>query len=62
MTKDIYGNIVQTGKNLDIYREWIERRIKEVQGVEFIDATEGGALILGTKIMSLKDTIEMNNL
>lgn len=60
-TKDIYGNSVPTGKNLDIYREWLERRMKEAPDIEFIDATEGGAFIVGTKLMTLKDTIEMSN-
>lgn len=55
--KDIYGNMVGTSKNLDIYRKWIERRIKDVKGIEFIDATEGGAKIEGMKISKLKDCI-----
>lgn len=54
--EDIHGNLVGTSKNLDIYRKWIERRIKEVEGIEieFIDATEGGAKIEGMKIVEVK--------
>ncbi len=54
---DIYGEQVATGKNLDIYRRWIEKRIsrEDTAGIEFIDATEGGAKIEGTRIMKLKD-------
>ena len=51
--KDIYGNLICTSKNLDIYRKWIERRIEGVKNIEFIDATEGGALIKGMKIKKL---------
>lgn len=51
--EDIYGNMIGTSKNLDIYRKWIERRIKDVKDIEFIDATEGGAKIKGMKIMKL---------
>lgn len=54
--KDIYGNFVSSSKNLNIYRQWIEKRIREKDAgkIEFIDATEGGALIEGTEIKKLK--------
>ncbi|ROR31530.1 uncharacterized protein DUF115 [Mobilisporobacter senegalensis] len=55
--EDIYGNMVGTSKNLDIYRKWIERRIKEVKNIEFIDATEGGAKIKGMKIKKLSECL-----
>ncbi len=57
--EDIYGNLVGTSRNLDIYRKWIERRIKEVEGIdiEFIDATEGGAKIKGMKCIELKEIL-----
>jgi len=56
--EDIYGNMVYTSHNLNIYRQWIEKRIAKVKGIEFIDATEGGAKIKGMKINSLSNTIE----
>lgn len=54
---DIYGNKVYTSNNLDIYRKWIEKRIKEVTDVEFIDATEGGAKIEGMMTRKLSEVI-----
>lgn len=53
--EDINGNIIQTSKNLYIYLRWIQNRIAEAEGIEFIDASEGGAKIEGTKIMKLRD-------
>ena len=55
--KDIHGNMVKTNKGMDIYREWIERRIARESGVTFIDATEGGAMIHGMKLCKLSDVI-----
>lgn len=53
--EDVYGNTIQTSKNLYIYLRWIQNRIAEEKNIEFIDATEGGARIKGTKVMKLKD-------
>lgn len=53
--RDVFGNMVGTSMNLDIYRKWIERRIKNIKEIEFIDATEGGAKIAGMKDMKLKE-------
>lgn len=55
--EDIYGNMIGTSKNLDIYRKWIERRIKDVKNIEIIDASEGGAKIKGMKIINLSKCI-----
>ncbi len=55
--EDIYGNTIQTSKNLYIYLRWIKNRISEENNMEFIDATEGGARIRGTKIMKLRDIV-----
>ena len=46
-TVDIYGNTIKTTKVLNIYRKWIEDRIKNIKDVEIIDATEGGVKIKG---------------
>lgn len=55
--EDINGKLVYTSRNLDMYRKWIEKRIDGVKGIEFIDATEGGAKIKGMKAMKLSDCI-----
>ena len=54
--QDINDSTIKTFKNLYIYLRWIQKRIKEENYVEFIDSTEGGAKIMGTKIMKLSDT------
>lgn len=59
---DIHGNTIQTSKNLYIYLRWIQNRVAEEKGITFIDATEGGARIKGTKIMNLRDAVVLNNL
>lgn len=59
--EDIHGDLVYTSRSLDMYRKWIEKRIDGVTGIEFIDATEGGAKIKGMKIMKLADCINSNN-
>ena len=46
-TIDIYGNKIKTTRVLNIYKKWIEDRIKDVKGIEIIDATEGGVRIKG---------------
>jgi len=40
------------------FLRWFEEYIKRIPNKEVIDATEGGARIKGTKIMTLKETIE----
>lgn len=55
--KDINGDLVYTSKSLDIYRRWIEKRIKNVAGIEMIDATEGGAYIQGMKVRKLSEVL-----
>lgn len=55
--KSVDGGIVYATNVFNIYRNWIENEIKKYPGIRFIDATEGGAKIEGTKIMTLKDAI-----
>lgn len=55
--EDINGNLVYTSVSLESFRIWIENRIRGVEGIEFIDATEGGAKIEGMQIMKLSDCI-----
>lgn len=53
------GEMIPTHNNLDMYRKWIENRIANVKDIEFINATEGGALVKGMKNMTLRECIEM---
>lgn len=57
LVEDIYGNRIPTSSQLYYYLNWFENYIKDHSNNTFIDATEGGAKIKGTKIMTLKDTI-----
>lgn len=59
--EDIYGNIIKTSKNLSIYLRWIQNRIFREKGINFMDATEGGAKIKGTKIIGLDEVIDSLN-
>lgn len=54
---DIYGKMVYTSRSLNMFRIWIENRISNEKGIEFIDATEGGARIKGMRIARLADVI-----
>lgn len=55
--EDIYGNKVLTEANMNIYRKWIENNIAAYHEIRVIDATEGGAKIAGTEILTLKESI-----
>lgn len=48
------GGEIYTSKTLDIYRRWIERRIENIENIEFINAS-GGAKIHGMQEKSLKE-------
>ncbi len=54
----INGEMIPTLKNLKAYLEWFEEQIKIYSDLEVIDATEGGALIHGSKILTLEETID----
>ena len=58
--EDINGKMVLTSKPFEIYRKWIEKRIERERNttIQFIDATEGGAKIRGTKIVTLKEVLK----
>lgn len=55
------GGRIQTAKNLKIYLEWIEKRIRnrteEERVIPVIDATEGGAKKKGMQIMTLQEAV-----
>ena len=59
--EDNHGNMIPTSRTLDMYREWIENRIKGIEDIEFIDATEGGARIKGMRVAKLADVIHDPN-
>lgn len=52
------GGMVNSSNLFVVYREWIERRIKQEKVCRFINATEGGAYIEGMQHMSLKDAMK----
>lgn len=55
----IDGKLVKTRFDWERFRLWYEDRIKYLSDeIQVIDATEGGALIHGTKIMTLHDVIQ----
>lgn len=60
--KSVDGGTVLSSKIFCDFRQWIEERIKTrnltERKCEIIDATEGGAYIEGTKIMSMDKVIE----
>ncbi|GAB4264452.1 motility associated factor glycosyltransferase family protein [Thermincola ferriacetica] len=57
--EDIYGNPVLTDTSLYSFLQWFEHAIDARKGERlFIDATEGGAKIRGTKIMTLREVID----
>ncbi len=57
--EDIYGNLVYTDQIFAQYRRWFEDEIRYYQdSINVIDATEGGAKIQGSTIMTLEETIE----
>ncbi len=56
--EDVYGNMVSTEENMNIYRKWFETAIKNNPQLTVIDATEGGAKIKGTRIMTFCDAID----
>lgn len=56
--EDINGDTVKTEYDWYKFLKWFERRIIQYPNVKFIDATEGGAKIQGTTIMTLSETID----
>jgi len=58
---DVSGGKVLTDSTMDMYRRVLEGYIRydaENSGRGYIDATEGGALIAGTDVLSLAEAIE----
>ena len=62
MVEGIDGGQVRTRSDWQGYRFWFENMIRQInerhQDINIIDATEGGALIHGSRVMTLSDAIE----
>lgn len=55
----VFGDKVKTRHDWYIFLKWLENSIQETKETGIvIDATEGGALIHGTQIMTLQDVID----
>jgi hypothetical protein len=58
MVEDIYGNMILSRRSTYIvFKNFIEQFIT-VSGSHVIDATEGGAKIIGTEVMTLQEAID----
>lgn len=57
MVEDINGNMVQTSRVFNWFRYWFEDVIAYNKELQIIDATEGGAKIQGSTIMTFEDAI-----
>jgi hypothetical protein len=55
---DIYGNKVKTRYDWYSFLRWFESVIMQIPDFDIIDATEGGAKIKGTRIMTLREVID----
>ena len=54
----VTSEYVYTSKTFDIYRQWIEKRIKGEEGIEFINVSKG-ARIHGMKEKSLRECFSL---
>lgn len=58
MTEDIYGQPILSSHEFTLYRDWIEEQIETHPDLLAVDATEGGAKIKGSEIMTLSEAID----
>ena len=58
MTEDIYGNLVLTDDIYNMFRKWFEIKIMDNKELVVVDATEGGAKIHGSEIITLREAID----
>lgn len=56
--ESIDGGKILTRDDFDRYRKWFEEYAQKWNAITMVDATEGGALIHGSKIMTLKKAIQ----
>lgn len=54
----VNGDVLLTSYEFQIYMDWFEEELLVNPNIKAIDATEGGARIKGTEVMSLKEAIE----
>lgn len=59
--EDIYGNTIQTRYDWYVYLKWLEDAVKRYNTIRVIDATEGGARIHGTELLTLHEVVEEIN-
>lgn len=57
LVESVDGSKIWTRYDWLIYLEWFEDAIKSIKDINVIDATEGGALIHGSKVMKLSEVI-----
>ncbi len=57
-TESINGGMIKTRSDWQIFRAFFEQEIEAHPEVEVIDATEGGALIHGSKVMTLEEAVD----
>ena len=55
--EDVYGEIIYTTRDYYYYLKWFEQRVELYSEMQVIDATEGGAKINGTLVMSLQEAL-----
>lgn len=55
--EDVYGEKTYTTRDYYYYLKWFEQVIRLYPTMQVIDATEGGARITGTRIMSLQEAL-----
>ncbi len=58
LIEGIDGGQVRSRYDWIIYRDWFESVIQQLPDVDVIDATEGGALIHGSHVMTLREMID----
>lgn len=57
--KDVYGSEILTNEGFNSMRKQMEHYINELQNIEVINTTKGGANIEGTKFVELSDLINL---
>lgn len=58
MVEGLDGEMIETDTQMFIYKKWFERKIAQYENeITVIDATEGGAKILGAENRTLRETI-----
>lgn len=57
MTEGIDGKPIAASNEFTLYRNWIQEQIVRYPNLTVIDATEGGAKIYGSKIMTFREAI-----